>query len=176
MDDKELAQDSNSNAKGKNHTLEFCFSVFVGIVVLSAFISSLTYDFVSARTPIVILIPLLILSAIQIKRAWNAASGDIHITSDLINIFSLKNKEFNGIAGFLGWMIFLLILIFVTGHYAGIAVFMFFLMHLVAEEKISLSIIVSVLVTFIIYMLFEHLFNIELYRGLIFRIWAGYGI
>ena len=106
MDEKELTQDSHSNDNGKNYpTLELCFSVFIGIVVLGAFIASLTYDFVSARTPIVILTPLLILSAIQIKRAWNAASGDIHITSDLINIFSLKNKEFNGIAGFLGWMI-----------------------------------------------------------------------
>jgi len=177
MDDKELTQDSNSNAKGKNHTtLELCFSLFVGIVVLAAFISSLTYDFISARTPIVILIPLLILSIIQIKRAWNAVSTELHLKADLANVFSLKNKEFNGIAGFFGWMVFLLGLIYVTGHYVGIAIFMFFLMHLVAEEKLSLSIIVSMVATIITYMLFEHLFSIELYRGLIFRIWAGYGI
>jgi hypothetical protein len=53
---------------------------------------------------------------------------------------------------------------------------MFFLMYLVAEEKLSLSLIVSISVTVIIYLLFELLFNIELYRGLIYRIWAGYGI
>jgi uncharacterized membrane protein len=175
MVDKGPTQENN--AKGKSYsTLEICFSLFVGIVVLSAFISALTYDFVSARTPIVILIPLLILSGIQIKRAWNAASGDMHLKADLVNVFSLKNREFNGIAGFFGWMVFLLILIFVTGHYAGMAIFMFFLMNLVAEEKLSLSIFIAVVVTVIIYMLFEHLFNIELYRGLIFRIWTGYGI
>jgi len=177
MDDNELKQESNTRAKGKDHTtLDFCFSLFVGVVVLGAFLSALTYDFVSARTPIVILIPLLILSGLQIKRTWNALTGGTHLKADLVNVFSLKNKEFNGIAGFFGWMIFLILLIFVTGHYVGIAVFMFFLMHLVAEEKLSLSIIISVVVMMIIYMLFEHLFNIELYRGLIFRIWAGYGI
>ena len=176
MLDKELTQETNNKAKGKNHTtLELCFSLFIGIVVLAAFISALTYDFVSARTPIVILIPLLILSGVQIGRAWKAASGEGGVKIDLVTVFSLKNKEFNGIAGFFGWIIFLLLLIYITGHYVGIAIFMFFLMNLVAEEKLSLSIIVSVVVTFIIYMLFEHLFNIELYRGLIFRIWAGYG-
>lgn len=163
--------------KEKNHTtLEFCFSLFVGILVLSAFIVCLTYDLVSARTPMVILMPMLFLSALQIKRSWKAASSESHLKEDVINVLSLKNKEFNGIAGFFGWMIFLLLLIFVTGHYVGMAVFMFFLMYLVAEEKLPLSIIVSIVVTVIIFMLFEHLFNIELYRGLIFRIWAGYGI
>ena len=177
MDDQEIKQNTHSNATEKKYlALEFCFSIFVSIIVLSAFIACLTYDFVSARTPIVILVPLLVLSGIQLTRAWKAAAGEIHLIADLSNVFSFKNKEFNGIAGFFGWMIFLLILIFVTGHYVGAAVFMFFLMHLVAEEKLSLSIIVSVVTTIIIFMLFEHLFNIELYRGLIFRIWAGYGI
>lgn len=162
--------------KGNKKTLELCFSIIVGIIVLSAFITSLTYDFVSARTPIVILVPLLILTGVQIRRSWKQASGEVDLMADLSDVFRLKNKEFNGIAGFFGWMVFLLVLIFVTGHYVGIAVFMFFLMYLVAEEKLTLSIIVAVAVTIIIYMLFEHLFNIELYRGLIYRIWAGYGI
>lgn len=160
----------------KKKTLELCFSIFVGILVLAAFISALTYDFVSARTPIFILIPLLILAGLQIKRSWDTLSEEDDIKLDLIKVLSLKNKEFNGITGFFGWMVFLLVLIFITGHYVGIAVFMFFLMNMVAEEKLSLSVIVSIVVTIIIYMLFEHLFNIELYRGLIFRIWSGYGI
>ncbi|MGK0299009.1 MAG: hypothetical protein ACI9XC_002635 [Gammaproteobacteria bacterium] len=161
---------------GNKKTLELIFSLFIGLVVISALISSLTYDFVSARTPIVILIPLLLLSALNIKRAWSKASGEIDIKADMANVFQFKNKEFNGVAGFFGWMVFLLGLIFITGHYVGIAVFMFFLIYLVSEEKLSLAIIVSIVISAIIYMLFEHLFNIELYRGLIFRIWAGYGI
>lgn len=156
-------------------TLELCVSIGVGLLVLVAFISSLTYDFVSARAPLVILVPLLLLSFMQIKRAWHGAK-ETDLMADLGNTLRLKNSNFNGIAGFFGWVVYLSILIYVAGHYAGILIFMFFLMHLVAEEKLSLSLITSVVVTVVIYMLFEHLFNIELYRGLIYRVWAGYGI
>ncbi len=122
-----------------------------------------------------ILVPLLILTGIQLKRVWGKSELS-EVKNGLAAVFKLHSKEFNGIAGFFLWMIFLIILIFVTGHYVGIAVFMFFLMNLVAEEKLSVSLIISTVVTLIIYMLFEHLFNIELYRGLIFRIWMGFGI
>ena len=161
--------------KGSKATLELCFTIIIGMLVAAAFLRSLTYDFVSARTPLVILVPLLILIGIQLKRTWGLSDLS-EIKNALSGVIKLKNKEFNGIAGFFLWMIFLLILIFVTGHYVGIAVFMFFLMNLVAEEKFSLSLFISIAVTVVIYMLFEHLFNIELYRGLIFRIWMGYGI
>lgn len=161
--------------KSSHATPELCFTIVIGVLVAAAFVRSLTYDFVSARTPLVILVPLLILTGVQLKRIWG--SSDLNeIKSTLSGVLKLQNKEFNSIAGFFLWMIFLLILIFVTGHYVGIAVFMFFLMNMVAEEKLSLSLIISILVTVAIYMLFEHLFNIELYRGLIFRIWMGYGI
>lgn len=168
----ETEKDQNESS---NATMELCFTIFIGALVLAAFLRSLTYDFISARTPLVILVPLLILTGIQIKRIWKTA--DINeIKSGLLSVTKLQNKEFNGIAGFFMWMIFLLILIFVTGHYVGIFVFMFFLMNLVAEEKLSLSLLISSGVTVIIYLLFEHLFNIELYRGLIYRIWMGFGI
>jgi F0F1-type ATP synthase assembly protein I len=68
MDDQELIQESPSSTKKKKYlTLELCFSIFVAIIVLGAFIACLTYDFVSARTPIVILVPLLILSGFNIR-------------------------------------------------------------------------------------------------------------
>ncbi len=155
-------------------TLEICFTLFITLLIVGAFISALTYDFVSARAPLVILVPLLILNGFQLKKAWKEAH-DVDVMGDLKQTLGLHNKEFNGIASFFGWMIFLLVLIFVTGHYVGMAVFMFFLMNLISEEELPISIIVSVVVTLVIYLLFEHLFNIELYRGLVYRIWMGYG-
>ena len=41
-------------------TLELCFIVVVGLFVAAAFISALSYDLVSARTPLFIMVPLLI--------------------------------------------------------------------------------------------------------------------
>ena len=161
--------------KNSHATLELCFTIVIGVLIAAAFLRSLTYDFVSARAPLVILVPLLILIGIQLKRIWGTSDLS-EVKNALSVVFKIQNKEFNGIAGFFLWMIFLLILIFVTGHYVGIAVFMFFLMNMVAEEKLSLSLIIPIAVTVVIYLLFEHLFNIELYRGLIFRIWMGYGI
>jgi hypothetical protein len=173
--DPSIQEPDKEQGKSTNTTLEVCFTIVIGILVAAAFLRSLTYDFVSARTPLVILVPLLILTGIQLKRSWGNSNLS-EIKNALSMVFKLKNREFNGIAGFFLWMIFLLILIFVTGHYVGIAVFMFFLMNMVSEEKFSLSLIITIGVTVVIYLLFEHLFNIELYRGLIFRIWMGYGI
>ena len=155
-------------AKDKK-TLEICFTIFITIMVVGAFIAALTYDFVSARAPLVILVPLLVLTGFQLKKALKQAH-DVDVMGDLKHTLGFHNKEFNGIASFFGWMVFLLILIFVTGHYVGMAVFIFFLMNLVSEEKLSISIIVAVVATLVIYLLFEHLFNIELYRGVVYRI------
>jgi hypothetical protein len=160
--------------KGSN-TLELSFILFITLLVAAAFLRSLTYDFVSARAPLVILVPLLILCGVQLKRAWSNSRGE-NVKARLAGVAKLHNQEFNGIAGFLGWMIVLLILIYVTGHFVGIFAFMFFLMNMVAREKLVLSLSIAGGVTLIIYLLFEHLFNIELYRGMIFRIWMGYGI
>jgi hypothetical protein len=156
-------------------TLELCFISILGLVIVAAFLDALTYDFVSARAPLVILVPLLVLIAVQINRA-RLAARNTDLSGDLSRVFRGKNGVFNKTAGFMGWMLLLLGLIFVAGHYAGIALFMFILMHLVAEEKLTLSISVSAVVTILIYILFEFVFNITLYRGLIYRIWAGYDI
>jgi len=161
-------------SQNKN-TLGLIFSLCFGLVVAAAFVQALTYDFVSARAPLVILIPLLILSVFQIKRDWTAARGT-DIKGDLSNTLHLNNSSFNSIAGFMGWMIALLAMIFVTGHYAGIAAFIFLLLYIVAEERFTLSASVAIIVTLVLLILFEFIFNIPLYRGLIYRIWAGYDI
>lgn len=159
----------------EKRTLELCFILFCGLAVLAALIESLTYDFVAARAPLVVIVPLLILIVLQIRRAW-AAARDVDVGADLRSALRGRNKEFNNVGGLLGWMVVLLVLIYVAGHYAGIAAFMFILLYMVSEEDLVLSISVPVIVTLVTYALFEYLFNIELYRGLIYRIWAGYGV
>ena len=155
--------------------LDLAFILAIGALMTGAFISALTYDFVSGRTPIVILIPLLIMIAIQIKKSYHAGGfADIaHAFSEMI---SGKIREFNGVAGFFVWMILLLVLIFLVGHYAGMIIFMFMLLHMVAGEKLGLSITIAVSVTLSIYLLFEQVFGIALSRGLVYQVWNGYSI
>ena len=73
-------------------------------------------------------------------------------------------------------MSFLLLLIYVAGHYVGISVFMFVLMYWVSNERPIFALLVSIGVTVLIYILFEHGFNIELYRGYIPRLLGRYGL
>lgn len=177
-DDPNLAnpQEHEEEEHKKDKTaLELCFITAVGLIVLAAFGVSLTYDFVSARTPIVVMTPLLILIGLQIKRALGMAQH-ASVSTEVMQALKGRNRTFNAVFGFLGWMLLLLGLIFVTGHVAGIAIFMFILLYLVSEEELILSVSVTAVVTLLIYLLFEFIFNIELYRGLIYRIWAGYDI
>jgi len=156
-------------------TMQLCFIAVIGLILVAAFIQALTYDIVSARTPLVIMVPLLILAGVEFRHSWKVAAGT-DIARQLFDVLQGKNSNFNSSAGFFGWMILLLALIFVAGHYAGIAAFMFMLMYMIAGEKPVLSLSISGGVTLIIYTLFEHIFSIELYRGLVYRAWAGYGI
>lgn len=169
-----MEHDVDNEVQDKS-TLEMCFISLVGIAVISAFIAALGYDFVSARTPLCIMVPLLILIGVQFNRTRKAVHVKA-VLSDLSQVIKGRNESFNSVAGFVGWMVLLLLLILVTGHYAGIAVFMFILLRLIARESMLLSLILSVGVTVIIYVLFEHGFNIELYRGLFYKLWFGYDV
>ncbi len=153
-------------------TLELCFVSFLGIVVISAFVTALTYDFISARAPLFIMVPLLILIAQQFRRARALTGQDVLLT-ELAQAVRRQNKNFNVAVGFIGWMTLLPVLIFVIGHYAGIAAFMLVLLRMVSRETALSSVWVTAGVTIVIYLLFEHVFNIELYRGLLFRLLAG---
>jgi hypothetical protein len=156
-------------------TLELFFISLTGIFVLGGFIAALGYDIVSARTPLCIMVPLLLLIGIQLNRTRK----EVHIESvkaELSRVFKGRHEDFNSVAAFIGWMCLLLLLILVAGHYAGIAAFMFVLMRLVSKESWKLSLLISVGVTAVVYFLFEHGFNIELYRGLIYKLWSGYEV
>lgn len=173
-----MADHNNNENEGPSRNtaaLDLCFILAVGALMIAAFISALTYDFVSARTPIVILIPLLIMIAIQVKKSYHAG-GFADISHAFSEVMQGKNPEFNGVAAFFGWLVLLLSLIFLVGHYAGMAIFMFMLLHVVAEEKLGLSLTISIVVTLVIYLLFEQVFSIALDRGLVYQVWNGYSI
>ncbi len=152
--------------------LELCFIVVVGLIVVAAFISALSYDLVSARTPLFIMVPLLILIGGHIIRV-KTASQNIDVPSILSLVARGENQNFNIVAGFVGWMVLLLALITVAGHYVGIAALMFILLRINSKEKMLLSLAITTGVTLMIFILFEYGFDIELYRGAIYKMWAG---
>ncbi len=166
MSDDPQDSGNHDEAAQKSVVLELVFISFVGLVVGGAFIAALNYDFVSARAPLVIMVPLLILIAAQFNKTRNRAEHRLLLTQ-LSQSFKGRNSEFNSVFLFVAYMTFLLLLIYVAGHYVGISVFMFVLMHWVSRERPVFALLVSIGVTVLIYFLFEHGFNIELYRGYI---------
>jgi len=118
-------------------------------------------------------VPLLILAAMQIRHYYLATRG-MSFPVVIGQIIS-GHSTFSNVAAFCGWIVFLLVLIYLTGHYVGIATFMYILLSYIAREKTGLSVSISLGVTLFIYVLFEHVLGMELFRGMIYRLSAGYG-
>ena len=76
----------------------------------------------------------------------------------------------------LGWLCLMCVIIVVGGHYAGTVIFMFLMIYFIAKEPFLLSLSVTLGATLLLYGIFEYGFNIELYRGMIFRYFAGYEV
>lgn len=148
--------------------LEYLFVLIIGAIILGAAITSLTYNPTSALAPWVVLAPLLLLIGIQINRLRKNVGF-----ADIARVLSESAKGQNPIVvkvvSLFGWMIFLLGSIYLGGHYLGMMAFMFVLLYFKAKESLKLSILLTLIVTAVIFGLFEQVFSIELYRGLLFR-------
>jgi hypothetical protein len=158
----------------KRIALELVFISVIGLIVVGGFVSAIGYDFVSARAPIVIMVPLLVLIALQFNKSRKQAEDHL-LVHELKHALKGENSDFNSVTRFIGFMALLLLLIFVAGHYVGISVFMFVMMYWISREHPILALLVSVGVTVLIYLLFEYGFNIELYRGYVPRLLARDG-
>jgi hypothetical protein len=159
----------------KKVALELVFIVIIGLFVLGGFIVALNYDFVSARAPIVVMVPLLILIALQFNKTRRQAEHHL-VRHEIAHSLRGENREFNSVARFIGFMALLLVLIYLAGHYVGISLFMFVLMYWISREHPVLALVVAIGVTVLLYFLFEYGFNIELYRGYLFRLLSRHGV
>ena len=155
--------------------IEVCFLTVIGLVVIAAFIEALSYKLVSSRTPFVIMVPLLVLIGIHARRLM-AARHRYQWVEALGKVLRRQAPYFKKIVVLNLWFVLLLVLIQVVGHHAAIAFFMFMLAWYLAKERWLTALVLAAVMTLLIYVVFEQLFNIELYRGLIFRYFAGYRV
>lgn len=173
---EEAAEKMESDAREKRGTLyalEVCFLALIGVVVVVAFIEALSYKLVSSRTPFVIMVPLLILIAVQARRLWSGRA-EFHPGRRIAVALRGGNPTFNKVIGFSGWMVGLVLIITIFGHYAGMFLFCAILMRFVAGERWVLTLIVAAGTTLFIFGVFEFIFNIDLDRGLVLRWFLGY--
>lgn len=145
---------------------EFIFIVAVGLITLAAFFAALGYELVSARTPLTILVPMLILIGVQFRRVQKKVTV-ADLRGELRRVVSGQRPRFRETFVLMFWMIFLIAVIWLVGHFAGMAVFMFVMLRVVGKQSMLMSVGVTAGVTIAIYVLFTHVFNLELYRGLL---------
>lgn len=159
----------------KNPVSELVFLSIIGVAVLIALVSAMGYHPISARAPLVVMTPLIILMllhGIRLKRAANKT----FFKDFYEGIVKRKNDNHIKILIFVGWMFILSGLIYITGHYVGSAVFMFILLFFYGKERLRTSLLLAIIATVLLYVLFEMVFGIELYRGLIYRFFMGYDV
>jgi fatty acid desaturase len=161
------------NTRANMLTLEICFLAVIGLMVVAAFLEALSYKIVSARTPFVIMVPLILLIVVQARRLF-VVRHDADFNHRLKMAVTGRMPDLNKVVAKSGWMAGLLVAVVVLGHIAAIAIYSFVLMRLVAKENLKLALIVTVATTLFIYVLFEIGFNVELYRGLIVRYFLGF--
>lgn len=148
---------------------EFIFITAVGLITVGALFAALGYELVSARTPLTILVPMLILIGIQFRRVQKkVTAADLH--GEFRRVVSGQRARFREAFVLMFWMVVLLSLIWLVGHFAGMAVFMFVMLRLVGKQSMLMSVGVTAGVTIAIYVLFTHVFNLELYRGLLINV------
>lgn len=159
------AQEEPAAGRGKA-VAEFLFIIFVGLVTAAAFLAALTYELVSARTPLTILVPMLILIGVQINRVRKRVTlADVR--DEVRRVTGGEHPHLRGALQLTLWMLVLLAMIWLVGHFAGMALFMLIMLRIMAKESWMMSIGVTAGVTVAIYVLFTHVFRLELYRGLL---------
>jgi len=158
---------------GNRFALEVCFLAFVGLIVVLAFFEALTYALVSARTPLVIMVPLLILIVIHAVRLYRN-SGGLRTREHIVHAVTGGSPHLKKVVGISGWMLGLVAIITVLGHYAGVFLFCTILMRALAGESWKMTLLVAAAATLFIFGVFEYVFNIDLYRGVVIRYFLGY--
>lgn len=170
---KETPDPKDDTSAANRLTLEICFLAVVGLVVVAAFFEALTYQLVSSRTPFVIMVPLFALLVVQARRMYRER-GKADFRARIRVALAGGVPALNKTVGLSLWMCGLLALITVFGHYAGILAFGLILMRWLAGESWTMALMVAVISTALIFVVFEIGFDVELYRGLLWRYFQGY--
>lgn len=162
-----------SRRPGNLFAVEICFLAFIAAVTVAAFLEALTYKIVSSRTPFVIMVPLMILIAVHARRLWRVREN-FSPGARISDALAGRSPGFNKVLGISAWMFGMVLMILVLGHYAGIFLFCVILMRMLAGESWKVTLLTAAGTTLFVWGVFEFVFDIDLYRGLIIRYFLGF--
>ncbi|MBT8369538.1 MAG: tripartite tricarboxylate transporter TctB family protein [Deltaproteobacteria bacterium] len=151
-----------------NVKADFLFSLFLLALLVVFFIALIGYKPVTRRAPLVVMIPLSLLVLGETVRITQKLRSSKHENSTQAFIPRLDKKGLKKAFQIIVWLIVLLIMIYFAGHLGGIILFLFMFLKFVSEEPWKIAVGVSAGVTLGLYVLFEKILLIPLYRGFIY--------
>lgn len=163
------------SSKHRQLALELTSLCLLGVMSVAALITALGYDFSSSRPLFVILLPLIVLIAVQLLRIVRAPGAD-----EVIDIVKAavagKIADFSSAIEFTIILLLLLFTIYILGHYAALCLAMFYLIRMHGGESLKISILTPLITCILLFGLFDAVFGIELFQGQVYRYFAGYKI
>ena len=135
----------------------------IGIAALLAAVETVAVEPRRSAFPLIVLVPLLALAGLQAVRLWRGPRG----TAGGWDVD-------RGAVGTVAMLALYLALILGVGHYAASFAFVFLMIRGLGRERARLALAIAAAMTVAIFLVFEIGFDLEMYRGLVFRFFAGY--
>ncbi len=157
-----------------NVQADFLFSLLLIALLVVCFIALIDYRPVTRRAPLVVMIPLALMvlgETVRIMQKLRAAKRE-NSTQTLLP--RLDPQQLVKASQILIWLIILLVMIYFGGHLGGILLFLSIFLKFVSKEPWKISLGVSAGVTLGLYILFEKILMISLYRGTIYDAVSGW--
>ncbi|MBW2443288.1 MAG: tripartite tricarboxylate transporter TctB family protein [Deltaproteobacteria bacterium] len=151
-----------------NVQADFLFCLLLIALLVVCFVAMIDYRPVTRRAPLVVMIPLAFMvlgETIRITKKLRALRRENSTRTLLPRLDPQKLAKASQI---LIWLIVLLVMIYFGGHLGGISLFLLIFLKFVSKEPWKISLGVSVGVTLGLYVLFEKILMIPLYRGTIY--------
>ena len=151
-----------------NVQADLLFSLLLIVLLVVFFIALIDYKPVTRRAPLVVMIPLALMVLVETVKIIQKLRTLKRENSTQTFLPRLDKKKLGKALQILAWLIVLLIMIYFTGHLGGIILFLFVFLKFVSKEPWKISVGVSAGVTMGLYVLFEKILLIPLYRGAIY--------
>lgn len=173
--EKNNAETTNNNTIKINLGADMVFTLILALIVGVFFIDALDFHPVSARAPLIVMVPLVILFIIHLIKLRKQTNFS-EVKEFLSTIFKGNNENYKKIVQLTFWMIVFMVFIYAFGYYVSSALFLLILLRFISKEKWRLTLSLMLVVPFVLFLLFEVLLGLELYRGIIYMIWRGYDV
>jgi hypothetical protein len=174
VDSGEVSIGTDSQVK-INLAADVIFTLFIATVVGIFFIDAIDYHRVASRAPFVIMVPLVILIIVHLVKLGRVIKF-IDISEYLKLVIKRKDQNSNKFIQINAYITSFIICIYIFGYYVSSALFLLILIKIISKEKLKVTISLMGAVPLFLYLVFEVLLGLQLYRGILYLLWRGYEV